>query len=151
MKKKRAKSAYAIQKKKTDNWCSRYIRIRDSIAAGGKGEWGRCYTCGKIVLVPQAHSGHYKSRGTGGSSGIYFDERGIRLQCPQCNAFRQGCPTEYREHLIQDFGEAVVDELELKHKIGRYTLMDLTGLEIYFRDQVKAWCKEYGIMKWWEK
>jgi hypothetical protein len=149
-KRKRAKSAYEVQKKNTDNWCSRYIRIRDSIGVGGKGEWGKCYTCGKVVLVPQAQSGHFKSRGFGGSSGTYFDERGIHLQCRPCNAFEQGRPEEYEEHLIKDYGEQVVAELKLKHKVGSYTLMDLAGLEIYFKNRVLAWCESYGIRKWWE-
>jgi len=150
------------QKKATDDWCSRYIRIRDSIACGGNGEWGKCYTCGKIVLLPRADSGHFKSRGMGGSSGIYFDERAIHLQCKRCNGFEQGRPTEYKEHLIEDqerlhkqdynelTGEELIDVLELKHRVNSYDLMELTGLELYFKNRVLAWCDEYKIVKWWE-
>jgi len=155
-------SAYQKQKKSTDKWCSRYVRIRDSIACGGRGEWGRCYTCGKVVLIKRADSGHFKSRRSGGSSGIYFDERAIHLQCKHCNAFEQGSPTEYREHLVSDqdhlhaldhnelTGEELIAELEFRHKVGSYNLMALAGLELYFKNRVIAWCSEYNIVKWWK-
>lgn len=140
--------AYRKQKKNTDTWCSRYIRIRDAVKFS-KGEYGQCYTCGRIVHVKEAQSGHFKSRGLGGNSGIYFDTRGICLQCKPCNAFEQGRPQEYEEHLIKDYGKAVVDELKLKHKTGRYTYKELVGLELYFKDEVERFCQQYNIEKWW--
>src|SRR4030042_5187071 len=120
------RTPYQKQKKITDTWCSRYIRIRDSNA-----DYGHCYTCGAMVPIKYAQSGHFKSRGIGGNSGIYFDERAIHLQCKQCNAFEQGKPEEYEDHLIFDYGPEVVTELKLKHKTNRYTLMDLVGLEMF--------------------
>uniref|UniRef100_A0A6M3KLV7 Putative lambda recombination protein n=1 Tax=viral metagenome TaxID=1070528 RepID=A0A6M3KLV7_9ZZZZ len=142
------RTSYQKQKKKTDDWCSRYIRIRDAVKFSCS-EYGQCYTCGKIVHVKKANSGHFKSRGIGGGSGIYFDERAIHLQCIQCNGFCGGKPEEYEEHLIRDYGREVVEELKRKHKINKYTLMDLFGLELYFKLEVEQMCMKYNIKKWW--
>jgi hypothetical protein len=161
MKKKRKRkkrTPYQKQKKHTDDWCSRYIRIRDAIEYhklyvphGEPIQFGQCYTCRKVIQIKKNHSGHFKSRGLGGSSGIYFDERAIHLQCVQCNAFGQGKPDEYEEHLIEDYGKKVVEELKIKHKANSYDMNELIGLELYFSKQVLKWCDEYSIVKWWEK
>ena len=157
------RNSYQKQKKSTDQWCSRYIRLRDSIEfykTRGKtttpGEWVECYTCGKLIETKYAQSGHWKSRGLGGHSGIYFDVRAIHTQCVQCNGFKQGAPDEYKAHLLEDFnkanldGQKVLDELEIKHKVGSYTLMELVGLVLFFRTEVEAMLEEYKIEKWWK-
>lgn len=111
---------------------------------------GRCYTCGRVVdVIHKGDSGHFKSRGSGGSSGLYFDERAIQLQCKACNGFEGGRPAEYRKALVNDYGEEVVQELELKHRVNTYTLRDIIGLGLYFRDRVQEMCETYNIYPWW--
>lgn len=151
------RNPYQKQKKETDTWCSRFIRLRDSIAfykGRGRttmpGEWVECYTCGRLIETKHSQAGHWKSRGIGGQSGIYFDIRAIRTQCPQCNAFKQGSPKEYTERMVEDWGQKVLDELEIKHKVGSYSLMELVGLEMYFKTEVEEMLEEYHIQKWWK-
>ena len=151
------RNSYQKQKKSTDKWCSRYVRLRDSIeffkgrgTTTTPGELVECYTCGKLIETKYAQSGHWKSRGIGGQSGIYFDVRAIHAQCSQCNAFKQGSPKEYTQRMLEDYGQEVLDELELKHKVGSYSLMQLVGLEMLFKAEVEKMLQEYHILKWWK-
>ncbi len=141
------KTPYQLQKKKTDDWCSRFIRLRDVTITSFP--YGLCYTCFKPVHVKDAHSGHYKSRMLGGSSGIYFDERAIHLQCEDCNVYHQGRPKPYRKHLIKEYGIEVVEELDIKHKVNIYTYEQLIDLEKHFKTEALRMCDEFGIDKWW--
>ena len=69
-------------------------------------------------------AGHFISRGAGGVSGVYFDERNIHAQSKDCNAFKQGAAQEYREFIIKKYGENMPDELLRKH----YVLPDMKNL-----------------------
>ena len=127
-KKRKKRTPHQELKKDTSDWMSRYVRLRDAKAADYfiKTSYGigyvMCYTCSTVAHIKNMHAGHYKSRGSGGNSGIYFNECGVHTQCRQCNAFEQGKPAEFREHLIRDYDVETVEELELKHKLpGGYT------------------------------
>ncbi len=83
-------------------------------------------------------AGHFISRGKGGVSGVYFDERNVNLQCKRCNAFEQGAYAEYREYIIAKYGENMPAELKAKH----YILPDLKNLamkatEQYYKDKYR--------------
>lgn len=157
MAKRKFKKRTPYQKLKKDVWklCSYYIRLRDSIEYARKYNLPldtricQCYTCAKVYDVKKMHAGHFKSRKSGGSSGIYFDERGIHTQCTQCNTFEQGRPTEYKEHLVKEYGPEIIEILELKHKTDSYKMADLTGLKVYFELEVNRLLKESEIQKWW--
>ena len=142
-------------------WMSRAIRLmgviktcerikslspRDCIA--------ECYTCGTLVNITKGNhggqAGHYRSRGIGGSSGLYFDERAIKTQCMRCNGFEQGRPDEFREHLIRDYGDKVVEELDKLHKLpSRWQAKDYPGLALYWEQRTMELLEETGIDKWW--
>jgi hypothetical protein len=114
-----------MTKKTAWTWCAKYIKLRDAIEDYPISHdlgWVRCRTCGKWLVTKSknAQAGHYKSRGTGGSSGIYWDERGLAIQCYQCNCFRQGAPKEFEEYLLKKYGQLVIDDLEFKHKTQSY-------------------------------
>lgn len=94
-------------------------------------------------------SGHYRSRGSGGHSGLYFDVRAIRLQCKQCNGFEGGKPQEYKANLIFELGEDEVERLDFLHYTRSYTLKDIVGLGLLFKDEVERMCLQYGIRPWW--
>jgi len=94
-------------------------------------------------------AGHCRSRGSGGLSGVYFDERFIRTQCIQCNGFAQGRPEEFRENLIREYGEEIINEITIKHKTNSYKTGDLLGLKAYFEQETNRLLEETGIPKWW--
>lgn len=152
-KKRTAKSPFRKAKKETNDWCSRYVRIKAAIdfnVSYASDLFGRCYTCGRIVdVVHKGDSGHYKSRGMGGSSGLYFNVKTIRLQCKPCNGFEGGKPQEYRELLVKEYGEEEVQRLEIIHKVKVYTYMEIIGLGLYFKEEVEKMCKEHNIRAWW--
>lgn len=130
------------QKLKRKLWlaCSRYIRLRDSIEYCQKSripiwpEMGVYCSCGKVIDMEKADAGHFISRGIGGSSGVYFDERNIHLQCRSCNRFAEGNKEEYRQFMLEKYGQDVIDELKVKNKIHKYTLIELEGLLRYYQN-----------------
>ncbi len=73
-----------------------------------------CYTCSRRNLIgTDAQAGHYLAVGLVGSNNtLSWDERQIHLQCSRCNGVGQGQQVAYRSHLIEDYGEEVVQELE---------------------------------------
>lgn len=143
-------------------WMSRAVRIKGVIetcerikSLSVKDCIAECYTCGALVNITKGkhggQAGHYRSRGSGGSSGIYFDERAVKVQCCICNAFRQGRPDEFREHLIRDYGEKVVDELDILHKLpARWQAKHYPALAIYWEQETLRLLEKTGINKWWK-
>lgn len=73
-----------------------------------------CYTCPARNLQGQnAQAGHYIPVALAGSSNtLSWDERQIHLQCGRCNGAGQGMQVQYRLHLVDDYGEKTVQELE---------------------------------------
>lgn len=75
-----------------------------------------CYTCPARNLEGQnAQAGHFQPVALVGSNNtLSWDERQIHLQCGRCNGAGQGMQVQYRAHLLQDYGEKVVKELEAR-------------------------------------
>lgn len=73
-----------------------------------------CYTCpAKNLKGQNAQAGHYIPVALAGSNNtLSWDERQIHLQCGYCNGVGQGQQVAYRLHLVRDYGEAVVEEIE---------------------------------------
>lgn len=73
-----------------------------------------CYTCpAKDLEGINAQAGHYFPVGLVGSNNkLSWDERQIHLQCGRCNGVGQGMQTQYKIHLLKDYGAEVVEELE---------------------------------------
>lgn len=119
-------------KKKAWEWCSKYIRLRDAIEYQNKNPevdlgWVNCCTCGKLIHIKKnTDAGHFIDRGSGGLSGVYFDERNIHSQCKPCNAgFYQGrekrnVKQSYEDFMLQKYGSSVVDELKFLDKNQSY-------------------------------
>lgn len=120
-------------KKKAWEWCSKYIRLRDAIAYQNQypeSPFGyvKCCTCPKIVIYNKnADAGHYIDRGSGGASGVYFDERNINLQCKNCNGgFRAGknirheVDLAYHQFMLDKYGQEVIDKLNFLDKNQSY-------------------------------
>ncbi len=153
------------KKKKTEKavawaWMSRWVRLKAVLVfqqvcgTMGDGEpLAQCYTCGTVVNITKkggGQAGHFRSRGIGGSSGLYFDERAIRVQCSKCNTWRQGQPTEFRLGLVDEYGEEIVLELERIHKLpSRWGPKEYYGLILHYKAEVAKLLEETGIRKWW--
>lgn len=132
------KSPYKRLKKEVGEWCSKYIRLRDAV--NREEGWGKCCDCGKVILIKYADAGHYVGRGSGGSSGVYFDERNIHLQAKQCNLSNQN-RDGYRRFMLKKYGQKVIDELERLHRTHNYTLMELEGLKLYYKEAYEEMLK----------
>jgi hypothetical protein len=92
---------------KTKAWAafSRYIRLRDAVLTTGGTEYGKCYTCGKVIPVKGSHAGHWISRHR---LGVFMNEHNVHLQCAGCNLYGNGREVEYQAHLLKDYGEDIL-------------------------------------------
>ena len=135
-------------KKEAWGWCSRYIRLRDALAYCNLmsidiSQFSRvedlpvkCCTCNDVKSWIRFDAGHFFSRGRGGMSGVYFDERNINTQCKSCNGFNQGNAQVYREFILRKYGQEVIDELEFLHKNGSYK-GKIIGMGLYYEREFK--------------
>jgi hypothetical protein len=147
-------------KKLAWQWMSRWVRLKDVLDTARRFGFDKrdmmaqCFTCGAFVCVTKrggGQAGHFRSRGHGGSSGLYFDERAIRVQCAKCNAWRQGRPDEFREGLVDEYGEETVQELERLHKMpSRWGPKDYPLLTMLYKREVETLLEENGLRKWWK-
>ncbi len=122
-------------KQKTFKICSRYCRLRDALDYCRRYEIdlhqfsrpediiGQCCTCLTVKSWIYMDAGHWIDRGSGGQSGVYFDERNINLQCKSCNAgFYKGkrkpdVKTAYDQFMLEKYGQDVMDELIVRDKV----------------------------------
>lgn len=88
------------------------IFVRKSNIFDKHNELCRCYTCGAIVHWKQGDAGHYITRE---HKGTRWDERNVKFQCQSCNRFKSGVSDEFALHLIKDYGQEVLEELN-RHK-----------------------------------
>lgn len=119
-------------KEKAWEWCSKYIRHRDALEYQVKYPevdfgWVKCCTCPKIIHIKKnADAGHYIDRGSGGLSGVYFDERNIHTQCKPCNAGfyvgrkRPDVKKAYDEFMLERYGQETIDLLRFLDKNQSY-------------------------------
>jgi len=89
-------------------------------------------------------AGHFISKGKGGHSGVYFDERNIHLQCKQCNLCGEAVKDAYEEFMLLKYGQDVIDKLRFLHKNNSYK-GKLIGLELYYKGEYLAMCAEYRV------
>lgn len=133
-------------KEKAWKWCSKYIRLRDALAyCKSIGIDPRAYrvedlpiiccTCSRVRSFRQIDAGHFISRGSGGGSGVYFDERNIHSQCKSCNNFHQGQALDYLDFMKEKYGQEVIDELRKLDKIiRRKGSVELTAIAEYYKN-----------------
>jgi hypothetical protein len=133
---------------------SRYVRLRDGLdfcKEQGIGlkqfdDWMDlpclCCTCSVVKTLRQMDAGHFISRGLGGGSGVYFDERNVNAQHRGCNAWEQGAHTEYRKFIINKYGKKALEDLEIRHKTHIYTEMEIVGLTLFYKQKFKEMLKE---------
>jgi len=136
-------------KRSTANfYLSKYILLRDAIQDNLPDfKYVKCRTCGKLMerFSHNSHAGHFITKGHGGSSGVYYDERNIHAQCHKCNVWDEGNSIEYYKFMKEKYGEEVIKELRLKHKLPRPYKVDYYG--IYYREAYKELKAKYGLKK----
>lgn len=140
----------ATAKQRANSWCSRYIRLRDALAyckavgidpASYKIEDLpiQCCSCSRVRSFRQMDAGHFISKGSGGSSGVYFDERNIHAQCKTCNQYHQGRALDYNDFMLEKYGQKVIDELRRLDKvIHRHASMEHRALAVFYKDMYNA-------------
>ena len=86
-------------------------------------------------------AGHWIDRGSGGQSGVYFDERNINLQCKSCNAgFYKGkskpdVKTAYDLFMLEKYGQEVMEELRIRDKMVRKFSVIILGLHQVYTEE----------------
>ena len=135
-------------KQKASTSMSRYIRLRDALEYCNKHSIdisqfarpemiiGQCCTCPKVGSWLYMDAGHFESRGLGGSSGVYFDERNVHLQCKRCNGPGSGMRDEYEQFIITKYGVDVLEEIKKKHKLPTsFRDLAMIATEKYYKDK----------------
>jgi len=117
-----------LLKKKVQDECNKYIRLRDSKEP--------CISCLYSGTGRQWHAGHYRPQG--GNSALRYDERNIHKQCSICNTHKSGNLAEYRKNLIKKIGLESVEELEASHSIKKWTKDELDALMTKFKYKIKV-------------
>jgi hypothetical protein len=94
------KKTQAKWKKELDAIFSKYIRAKYD---------KYCYTCGKSDVTLQC--GHFISRQY---TATRWDERNCRPQCVGCNVFGNGKVLDFEDHLKEELGARVVENMKKK-------------------------------------
>ena len=125
------KSEYARARRLAWDAMSRYIRLRDCLRTTGTAEEGVCCTCGAVKEFSNLDAGHFVP---GRSGEAMWDERNCHGQCTKCNRYHAGLLLEYRDFMVERYGEEVIAELRLKAKIPTfYSPQDLREIEKEFK------------------
>lgn len=96
-------------------------RAWEAVRAYVKQKEKDCYTCNATNLEGKnAQAGHFLPVGSVGSNNaLSWDKTQIHLQCGHCNGVGQGEQVRYRRHLVKDYGEKAVKELEARqHRVS---------------------------------
>ena len=123
----------SFQRKKTQDICNKFIRLRDR----GK----VCISCdhtgtaGGYIGSGGIHAGHYRS--VGAMPSLRYNSLNIHAQCAQCNNIKSGNAIEFRIGLIKKIGLDKVEWLEGPHEPKRYTIENLKTLQKWFKRKTK--------------
>lgn len=132
--KKRKRSPLQIQKDKTWDAFSLYIRTRDCIKTTGNASWGLCITCGNRQHIKLLQAGHLIP---GRHNANLFSEKGVHAQCYNCNVNLRGNTLVYRRKINEMYGEGTDEILEKEdQQIKKFTLSDLKELEVYYKQKL---------------
>lgn len=137
-KKRRKRSALAIQKQRTWEVFSKYIRLRDSDEFG----YCTCCTCGTVRYWEKdgMQAGHFLD---GRGNSILFEETCVHAQCNICNGtdkyYKTGrdTKTNYTLFMLDKYGRDEVNRLRaLKIVPRKYDIEELRELEEIYTDKI---------------
>ncbi len=89
---------------------SAYIRLKYADINGNV----QCVSCPAVLPWRSSQAGHYLPKSLG--LAIYFEERNVHPQCPECNLTRQGNQYPYAIYLLKRYGPTVLDELDAQRR-----------------------------------
>lgn len=116
-------------KKKLDAIFSKFIRYRDE---------GQCYTCTKKDEPKYMQNGHFVPRQY---LSLRFSEVNCHCQCYACNMLYNGQPSRYAQKLKQQYGDAIIDELERERQ--KITKLDVS----WYLEKIKYY-EDIVFQKW---
>ena len=117
--------------KKLDAVFSRFVRL------SGRDRFGvvKCYTCDHRADPKTMQAGHWIPRQ---HRATRWELWNVKPQCYACNMRYGGRPQEFRERMVEEYGEEEVQEMALRrHDIRQWTREELKDLIEYFTDRVK--------------
>jgi len=148
-----SKSARQKEKEKSFRWMAKFVKLRDAIEdkIDPDFRYVRCRSCGMILErgTRGCQAGHFIGRGLRGQSGVYFNEYNVWTQGSTCNRFEQGNRSGFDMFFIKRFGkekaQQIIEDLKIQHKTNSYTLQQIIGLGLYYKQKYEELCREYGI------
>lgn len=132
------KKRVTISTAKDDAWkvFSRYIRLRDCLETTGTPDEGICVTCPARVPFKHATAGHFVPDR---SRYLLFDERGVHLQCVQCNIFKKGNWVPYEVFMLGTYGLKVTNEIKQnKYRTGTWSIPELQDIELAYKEKLQS-------------
>jgi len=114
-----------LKRWKQEAWkyCSIYNRKKDIDRFTGK---GRCCTCFKVIHWAEGDAGHFQG---GRKNAILFYDKGIHLQCKECNGPGNGEQYRYGLYIQHRYGlEEVAKQQKLKRESKLYTKLDYQNI-----------------------
>lgn len=124
--KKRDPNSIPILTKKLDVIFSKYIRLMSRDRYG----MVKCYTCDYREEPKKLQAGHWIPRQ---HKVTRWEPWNVHPQCYACNMHFGGRPQEYRERLVDEYGEEEVEEMALRrHEVRQFS-----------RDELKELIEEY--------
>lgn len=114
---------------------SRFIRARDTDENG----YCRCISCGTVRHWKEMDCGHYIAKGS--DTALKYNEINNNGQCTSCNVYKSGNLINYRQGLINKYGEKLVKELETSHffKVTKKkpNQLELNAMFNYYKQEFK--------------
>jgi len=131
--------------KQADDWFSRRVRLE---AADHRG-LGKCFDCGKTIIVKANDCGHFFSRR---NMSTRWDLDNCRLQAKMCN-YGMGRPEtnkRFRDNLLKDLGEKKFNALEIRHfNTWKPHVFDLEMIIHENQVRVSYLLHKKELTKWW--
>lgn len=119
--------------KKLDSVFSQYMRLSYSNDSG----YVACYTCYAVKPWKEMQNGHYISRA---NMNTRWEEKNCRVQCMQCNVFKNGNYPAYTFRLLKEIGKKGMDELEAMGKeIRQFTPKELREMIAEYTEKIKGY------------
>ena len=98
-----------------------------------------CCTCGTTNPDIKYDAGHYRTRGS--SPELRYELLNIHKQCSvQCNQYGSGMRAEYRDFIVNTYGNETLEWLDGKHKTLKEQLPHWTDYELRikeYKDKIK--------------
>lgn len=126
-----------------DKYFSRYIRLKFSLDGNCT-----CYTCGTIKPILEVDNGHFMKRV---HKATRYHENNCRPQCKTCNGNikHNGKQIEFKEHLVNEIGEDMVEKIEKLSKTSiQANHIFYKNTADYYRVKTNELQKELKIKIW---